>query len=211
VCFSFKYGAELRSRIQVSVPGMAAKQTDENGSPSRAELQAAADNKVPDVIAPGLQILFCGINPGLYSAWARHHFARPGNRFWPALFAAGFTERLIRPEEEGELLGLGYGITNLVARATVGSNELSRVELQAGGRILGRKIKRYRPRSVAVLGVSAFRMAFSRPEATIGAQRERIGDAWVWVLPSPSGLNAHFTPKALAALFLRFRLELDRR
>jgi len=179
--------------------------------PSRVDLLAASGNRVPDVIAPGLQVLFCGINPGLYTAWARHHFARPGNRFWPALFAGGFTERLIRPDQERELLRLGYGITNLVARATVGSNELSREELQAGGQVLERKIKRYRPRAVAVLGVSAFRMAFNRPEATIGAQPEAIEGAWVWVLPSPSGLNAHFTPKALAVLFNRFRLELERR
>jgi TDG/mug DNA glycosylase family protein len=179
--------------------------------PSRVDLLAAAGNKVPDVIGPGLQVLFCGINPGLYSAWARHHFARPGNRFWPALFAGDFTARLMPPDEERELLRVGYGITNLVARATVGSNELSREELQAGGRILARKIKRYRPRAVAVLGVSAFRLAFNRPKAMIGAQPEEIERAWVWVLPSPSGLNAHFTPKALAVLFNRFRLELERR
>jgi double-stranded uracil-DNA glycosylase len=175
--------------------------------PSRADLLAASGNTVPDVIAPGLRILFCGINPGLYSAWARHHFARPGNRFWPALFAGGFTERLFRPEEESELLGLGYGITNLAARATVGSNELSREELEAGGRILVRKIRKYRPEFVAVLGVSAFRAAFKRPEATIGELEEEIEGARVWVLPSPSGLNAHFTPKALAELFTRFRRE----
>ena len=191
---------------------MTAKKTEQAGRscgfrPSRANLSAAAGNKVPDVIAPDLRILFCGINPGLYSAWARHHFARPGNRFWPALFAGGFTERQFRPEEEGEMLRLGYGITNLVARATVGSNELSRDELETGGRILARKIRRYRPKAVAVLGVSAFRVAFNRPEAMIGAQREEIEGARVWVLPSPSGLNAHFTPKALAKLFARFRQE----
>ncbi len=179
--------------------------------PSRADLLAAAGNKVPDVIGPGLQVLFCGINPGLYSAWARHHFARPGNRFWPALFAGGFTARLMSPDEERELLRLGYGITNLVARATVGSSELSGEELQAGGQILERKIKRYHPRAVAVLGVSAFRKAFNRPEARLGAQPETIAGAWAWVLPSPSGLNAHFTPKALAELFRRFRHELDQR
>jgi double-stranded uracil-DNA glycosylase len=180
-------------------------------APRRAEVLAARARKVPDVIACGLQILFCGINPGLYSAWAGHDFARPGNRFWPALFASGFTDRLFRPEEERELLRLGYGLTNLVERATVGSDELSREELRVGGRILANKIERYRPRAVAVLGVSSYRLAFDRPLATVGEQPEPLGGAYVWVLPSPSGLNAHFTPKALATLFKQFRLDLTRR
>ncbi|HYG35323.1 MAG TPA: G/U mismatch-specific DNA glycosylase [Clostridia bacterium] len=176
--------------------------------PSRADLLAAVDRKVPDLIATGLHVLFCGINPGLYSAWAGHHFARPGNRFWPALFAAGFTERLLNPDEERELLRSGFGITNLVERATIASDELSREELQAGGRVFEKKVKRYRPRAVAILGVSAYRLAFDRPKARIGPQSERMGESVVWVLPNPSGLNAHFTPKALASLFCEFKQQV---
>ncbi len=177
--------------------------------PTKAELLAKVGNKVPDVIAPGLQILFCGINPGLYSAWARHHFARPGNRFWPALFAAGFTPRLLRPDEEHELLQLGYGITNLVDRATLGSAELSREELVAGGRVFAKKVQKYQPRAAAILGVSAYRLAFDRPAAQVGPREERIGSTLVWVLPNPSGLNAHFTPTALAKIFREFWLEIE--
>lgn len=179
--------------------------------PSRAELLAAAGKTVPDVIAPGLQILFCGINPGLYSGWAGHHFARPGNRFWPALFASGFTDRLFRPDEERELLRFGYGITNLVGRATVASDELSPEELLAGGQVFQRMVKKHQPRAVAVLGVTAYRLAFGRPGAKVGEQPDKMGEALVWVLPNPSGLNAHFTPKALARLFSEFRLSLARR
>jgi len=173
--------------------------------PSRAALLAAVNRTVPDLIAPGLAVLFCGINPGLYSAWSRHHFARPGNRFWPALFASGFTNRLLRPDEEDELLRSGYGITNLVRRATVGSDELSREELVAGGRAFARKVTRYRPRAVAILGVSAYRWAFDRPAAKVGPQPEKMGDALVWVLPNPSGLNAHFTPNTLTRVFGELR------
>ena len=174
--------------------------------PTKAELLAAVEGIVPDVIAPELKVLFCGINPGLYSAWAGHHFARPGNRFWPALFASGFTDRLLRPEQEGELLRLGYGLTNLVERATVASDELTREELQAGGQLFEKKVRKYRPKTVAILGVSAYRLAFDRPAAKVGEQAQRIAGALVWVLPNPSGLNAHFTPKPLAKLFRQFRL-----
>jgi TDG/mug DNA glycosylase family protein len=154
---------------------------------------------VPDVIAPGLKVLICGINQ------ARHHFARPGNRFWPALFASGFTDRLLRPDEEAEMLGSGYGLTNLVERATPGSADLSREELQAGGRRFEAKLRRFQPRAVAILGVSAYRLAFDRPAAAIGPQPSKLAGALVWVLPNPSGLNAHFTPKALAKVFREFR------
>jgi TDG/mug DNA glycosylase family protein len=147
---------------------------------------------VPDVIAPGLAVLFCGINPGLYSAATRHHFARPGNRFWPALHAAGFSDRVLRPCEEHCLLPRGYGITNLVARATAGAEELARDELVAGGRRLERLVRRTEPRWVAVLGLGAYRTAFGRPRATVGAQAERLAGAGLWVLPNPSGLNAHY-------------------
>ncbi len=178
--------------------------------PTKAELLAAVSSTVPDVIAPGLRVLFCGINPGLYSAWARHHFARPGNRFWPALYASGFTGRLLRPEDERELLSLGYGITNLVERATLGSADLSRDELLAGGRLFKRKVKKYRPFAVAILGVSAYRLAFGCPTAQVGPQPRTMEGAQVWVLPNPSGLNAHFTPKLLAKVFRDCRVALTR-
>ncbi len=180
-----------------------------HGRPTRSELLAAAGRTVPDVIGPGLRVLFCGINPGLYSAWAGHHFARPGNRFWPALFASAFTERLLRPDQERQLLPLGYGITNLVERATATADHLSRRELLAGARVLEEKVKRCRPRVVAVLGIGAYRSAFERPAAIAGLQPERLAAAPVWVLPNPSGLNAHFTPKALASLFRDFLRWLD--
>jgi len=177
--------------------------------PSRAELLAAAHQTVPDLIAPGLRVLFCGINPGLYSAWARHHFARPGNRFWPALFAAGFSQGLLRPEEEHQLLSSGYGITNLVERATVGSDELQEEELRQGGKVLEKKVRVFRPRAVAILGVTAYRIAFAKRHATVGAQPDGLSDSLVWVLPNPSGLNAHFTPPALAKVFRELRLRVS--
>lgn len=173
--------------------------------PTRAELLAAKDKTVADVIAPKLQVLLCGINPALYSGFTGHHFARPGNRFWPALHAAGFTSRLLRPDEERELLLLGYGITNLVARATATAAELSPEELLAGGRALAVKVAAYQPRVVAVLGIGAYRSAFGRPGAVLGRQDERLGEATVWVLPNPSGLNAHYLPAALAEVYREFR------
>jgi TDG/mug DNA glycosylase family protein len=169
--------------------------------PSRAELLAAVDRTVDDVIAPDLTVLFCGINPGLYTAYTGHHFARPGNRFWPTLHAAGFTDRVLHPSEERLLLPLGYGITNVVPRTTATAAELAPEELVAGGRELVRKVTRYRPRVLAVLGVGAYRAAFDRPRAALGLQAERIGDTVLWVLPNPSGLNAHYQRGALAELF----------
>ncbi|HEX2219885.1 MAG TPA: G/U mismatch-specific DNA glycosylase [Gemmatimonadales bacterium] len=160
--------------------------------PTRAELLAAAGRTVPDLVAPRLRVLFCGINPGLYSGATGHHFARPGNRFWPALRAAGFTDRLLAPAEEHLLLERGYGITNLVARATAGADELTREELRAGRRRLERLARRYSPAWVAVLGVGAYRTAFARPSATVGRQGERLESAELWILPNPSGLNAHY-------------------
>jgi TDG/mug DNA glycosylase family protein len=173
--------------------------------PSRADLLAAAGRTVPDLIQPQLQVLFSGINPGLYSGAVGHHFARPGNRFWPVLFAAGITSRLLAPHEERELLPLGYGITNIVARATATAAELSPSELARGGRALETKVKRNRPRVLAVLGVTAYRTAFGRPDAVLGRQPETISDTVVWVLPNPSGLNAHYTAATLAPLFRRVR------
>jgi len=169
--------------------------------PTKAELLAAKDKTVRDVIAPGLKVLFCGINPGLYTAAVGHHFARPGNRFWPALYAAGFTDRLLSPFEERELLKLGYGITNVVARATATADQLSARELVEGGRRLAAKVRRYRPRCVAILGIGAYRAAFSRPKAALGQQGESLGEAVIWILPNPSGLNAHYQPKDLARIF----------
>lgn len=172
--------------------------------PTRDDLAAAAGKTVPDVIAPGLKVLFCGINPGLYSGYTGHHFARPGNRFWPTLYAAGFTPRLLRPEEERELLPLGYGITNLVARATAAAAELNRDELREGGWALTTKVEQYDPQVVAVLGVTAYRDAFADPTAVLGEQRYKLGGARLWILPNPSGLNAHYAPSALAEIFRDF-------
>lgn len=180
-----------------------------NHRPSREEILASAGRTVPDVIAPGLTILFCGINPGLYSAAVRHHFARPGNRFWPVLHAAGYTPRLLSPYEEQELLKYGYGITNIVARASAAASELTRAELIEGGKMLEDKIHRYRPRCVAVLGVTAYRFAFNRPKAVIGPQLEALGGAPVWILPNPSGLNAHYQLNDLAALFRELREKIE--
>lgn len=168
-------------------------------------MAAAAGRTVKDVIAPGLRVLFCGINPGLYTAATGHPFARPGNRFWPALHASGFTPRLLAPHEARTLLALGYGITSVVARATATADELTREEFVAGGRKLAAKVRRYQPEFLAVLGVGAYRAAFARPKARLGPQDERIGATIVWVLPNPSGLNAHYQPKDLARLFAELR------
>jgi TDG/mug DNA glycosylase family protein len=168
-------------------------------------MAAAAGRTVRDVIAPGLRVLFCGINPGLYTAVTGHPFARPGNRFWPALHAAGFTPRLFAPREARTLLALGYGITSVVARATATADELTREEFVEGGRLLAAKVRRYKPKFLAVLGVGAYRAAFAHPKARLGRQEERIGEAVVWVLPNPSGLNAHYQPRDLARLFAELR------
>ncbi|HVG38395.1 MAG TPA: G/U mismatch-specific DNA glycosylase, partial [Pyrinomonadaceae bacterium] len=149
--------------------------------PTKEQLAAAAGKSLRDVIAPNLRVLFCGINPGLYSGATGHHFARPGNRFWPALHAGGFTPRLLAPYEEDDLLPLGYGITNVVARATATADELRPEEYVAGGKRLRAKVSRYRPRVLAVLGVGAYRTAFARPRATFGEQEEGIGRTVVWV------------------------------
>src|SRR5512143_3061764 len=142
---------------------------------ARPEISAAAGQTLPDILAPGLRVLFWGINPGLYSASVGHHFARPGNRFWPTLYAAGFTPRPLIPAQEHELLTYGYGLTNLVARATASAAELTTAELIAGGQCLLAKVQHYQPRLVAILGVSAYRAAFSQPHAGIGAQAEGLG------------------------------------
>ena len=178
--------------------------------PSRADLLTAKDKTVRDVIAPGLRVMFCGINPGLYSAVTGHHFARPGNRFWPTLHQAGFTPRLLDPSEERALLAFGYGITNLVARATATADELAPEELVAGRRRLESKVKRYQPQVIAVLGISAYRTAFAQKVVALGQQPEHLANALVWVLPNPSGLNAHYQLADLAEHFRTLRLSVER-
>ena len=161
--------------------------------------------RLKDVIAPRLKVLFCGINPGLYSAATGNHFARPGNRFWPALAASGITPRLFHPSEKDLLLRLGYGLTNLVARASATAAELAPSELRAGRRRLARKVRRYRPATIAFLGLGAYRHAFGLPQATLGPQRGRLEGARLWVLPSPSGLNANHQLPQLTKLFQDLR------
>jgi len=177
--------------------------------PTRAEIAAAAGKTLTDIIAPDLQVLFCGFNPGLYSGATGHHFARPGNRFWPTLYAAGFTDRLLAPAEERLLLTYGYGLTNFVERATAAASDLETAELRAGAQRLREKIGEYRPRVLAVLGITAYRSAFAQPRATLGPQPERIHSTRVWVLPNPSGLNAHYPPADLAREFRNFRLTIE--
>jgi double-stranded uracil-DNA glycosylase len=162
--------------------------------PTKEDLEAARGRRVRDVISSGLDVLFCGINPGLYSGAVGHHFARPGNRFWPALYHGGFTDRLLTPYEEHELLDVGVGITNLVNRTTARADELSNDELRRGAANLRRKVRLNRPGWLAMLGLSAWRVAFGKPRSTIGPQTESIGETRVWLLPNPSGLNAHYQP-----------------
>jgi double-stranded uracil-DNA glycosylase len=173
--------------------------------PSRDDLAAAAGKLLPDVIAPGLSVLFCGINPGLYSAAVGCHFARPGNRFWPALHRSGFTPRLLAAAEQLALLDLGLGVTNLVDRATAGAAELEAAELRDGGARLLEKVGRYRPCWVAFLGLGAYRTAFAGARAVVG-EVAPLGDGTrAWVLPNPSGINAHYQPDRLAAAFAELR------
>ncbi|MBC8162466.1 MAG: G/U mismatch-specific DNA glycosylase [Roseiflexaceae bacterium] len=162
-----------------------------------------------DLIAPGLWVLFCGINPGMISGVTGHHFARPGNRFWPALHRSGFTPRQLAPAEERELLDYGLGITNIAPRITAAAAELAAEELRAGGLALVEKVLYFQPAVLAVLGITAYRTAFDLPRAVIGRQERLIGVTRVWVLPNPSGLNAHYTPTTLAAVFSDFRLAVQ--
>ena len=169
--------------------------------PTKEQLLAATEKTVRDVIAPDLRVLFCGINPGLYTAAVGHHFARPGNRFWPALYAAGFTDRLLSPFDERELLKNGYGITNVVPRTTATADLLTKEEIVAGGERLRAKVLRYRPKVLAILGLGAYRTAFNQPKAIVGRQPDLIGQTILWILPNPSGVNANYQPAALARLF----------
>ncbi|HWO18384.1 MAG TPA: G/U mismatch-specific DNA glycosylase [Kofleriaceae bacterium] len=169
--------------------------------PTQTQLEAATRRKVRDLIRPGLDVLFCGINPGRYSAAAGHHFAGPGNLFWPTLHAAGFTSRRFTPFEDAQLLPLGFGITNFVARASASAAELSPDELRAGVEPLTRKVRRHAPRFVAFLGLGAYRIAFDRRQAQVGLQPETLGPARIWLLPNPSGLNAHHQVPVLKQMF----------
>ena len=169
--------------------------------PDAAALLRARRRTLRDVIAPGLRVLFCGINPGLYSTAVGHHFGRPGNRFWKALHASGFTPRLFSPSEDRALLAFGIGITNLCPRTTASADELTAAELARGGRALVAKARRYRPRVVAILGIGAYRAGFGRPDAVLGRQEEPTAQALTWVLPNPSGLNAHYGLEALTRHF----------
>jgi TDG/mug DNA glycosylase family protein len=176
--------------------------------PTAADLEAARDATIPDVLAGGLRVVFAGINPGLYSAATGHHFARPGNRFWPALHRSGFTPRQFRPDEQDQLRALGLGITNGAPRATARAAELTPAELREGALALQEKMARLRPQWLAVLGVTVYRTAFGHPDAVVGPQAAGIGPTRLWVLPNPSGLNAHWTPTALAGEFARLRAQV---
>jgi TDG/mug DNA glycosylase family protein len=169
--------------------------------PTKADLEAARGRPIPDVLAPNLDVVFVGINPGLWSGAVGHHFARPGNRFWKALHGAGFTERVLSPSDDASLLERGIGVTNLVNRTTANAAELSDEELRDGARRLAERLEPLRPRFVAMLGIGAYRTGFGRPKAVIGMQDDRLAASRLWVLPNPSGLNAHYQ---LGALIERF-------
>jgi len=177
--------------------------------PTPDEIAAASGRLVPDLIRPDLKALFCGINPSVYTAAVGHHFARPGNRFWRALFDAGITDRLLAPHEEHILLSLGYGITSLVQRPTVAAAELSKQELREGAVRLEELVIECRPAWIAFVGIGAYRIAYGRPGAAFGLQDCEISGSKVWVLPNPSGLNAHFTPKDFADRFRELRLAIE--
>ncbi len=163
----------------------------------------------PPILGPDLRILFVGINPSLRSAEVGHHFARPGNRFWTTLHAAGITPRRLAPEEDATLPALGVGVTNIAARPTRAAAELSAGELRAGAADLEHTVRGLRPRLVAVVGLTAYRVAFARPRAVMGLQPEDVGGRPVWVLPNPSGLNAHYKPADFARLYAEAREYAD--
>jgi len=179
--------------------------------PTKEDLHDAVNRTVEDLIDHDLKVLFCGINPGLYSGATGLHFARPGNRFWKALHGAGYTDRQLDPSEEHELLERGYGITCFVDRTTARADELRPEEFVEGGRILTGKIKKFRPRMLAVLGIGAYRTAFNRPEAQVGLQTETIADTPTWLLPNPSGLNAHYQLADLIGIFSELKLYAEAR
>ena len=169
--------------------------------PASSQLESAEGKKVTDIVIKGLDILFCGINPGLYSAAVGHHFARPGNRFWKALHKSGLTSELFEPRDEDELLKEGIGITNLVNRTTARASELEKEELIKGRKVLQSKVSKFKPSRVVILGITAYRTAFERRKADIGKQEEKIAGSELWVLPNPSGINAHYQLSDFARLF----------
>lgn len=173
--------------------------------PTVEALKAAENKLLPDLVAEGLEVLFCGINPSLYSAALGYHFARPGNRFWPALYAGGFTPRLLQPQEQQELLYLGCGITNVASRPTTAAASLNAAEIKEGAERLREKILLYKPKVLAVLGITVYKEAFGAAEVKVGLQEEMMAESRVWVLPNPSGLNAHYTPATLGELFTELR------
>lgn len=175
---------------------------------SKEELQNAVHKTVSDIIAPNLKVLFCGINPGLYTAAVGHHFGRPGNRFWNVLHHSGFTPRLFHPSEQEQLLPLGYGITNFVSRTSARADELTLDEINRGAQILVEKVKKYRPQILAVLGIDTYRKGFNNNHARVGKQHHTIGKTHVWVLPNPSGLNAHYQADTMIELFKMLKEEV---
>jgi double-stranded uracil-DNA glycosylase len=176
--------------------------------PSKVELESARGRVISDVLGPNVDAVFVGINPGLWSGAVGHHFARPGNRFWKALHRSGFTDRLLSPLEDASLLDRNLGVTNLVARTTASASELSAEELRRGAQRLGERLAPLRPRIVAVLGIGAYRTGFDRPRATLGPQEEDLGSSRLWVLPNPSGLNAHYQLDDLVERFRTLRAAL---
>jgi TDG/mug DNA glycosylase family protein len=177
--------------------------------PTKEDLRDAINRTTEDLIDYNLKVLFCGINPGIWSGATGFHFAKPGNRFWKVLFLAGFTGRILHPSEEHELLESGYGITSFCKRTTARADELTTTEYVEGGKALLRKIEKYKPKTLAVLGIGAFRTAFQKPKAKLGLQDEKFGKTRVWLLPNPSGLNAHYQANDLAALFSELRQSVE--
>ena len=169
--------------------------------PTKEDLRDAVNRTTEDLIDYNLKVLFCGINPGMWSGATGFHFAKPGNRFWKAIHLAGFTDRILHPSEEHELLENGYGITSFCKRTTARADELTTEEYVAGGKLLIKKLEKYRPKTLAVLGITAFRLAFQQPRAQLGLQKEKLAGATVWILPNPSGLNAHYQLNDLARLY----------
>ncbi|MBA3724742.1 MAG: G/U mismatch-specific DNA glycosylase [Candidatus Levybacteria bacterium] len=177
--------------------------------PTRDEVLASAHKQVGDIIKPDLKVLFCGINPGLYTAAVGHHFGRPGNRFWKALYASGFTDHLFHPSEQEALLDINLGITNIVPRASATAAEVSTQEFLQGRKELTAKVLKYQPKWLAVLGIQAYRQAFDEPKAQLGLQDKKIGETKIWVLPNPSGLNAHYTVEKLSEVLREFKKYSD--
>jgi TDG/mug DNA glycosylase family protein len=182
-----------------------------NFKPTKEDLRDAVNRTTEDLIDYNLKVLFCGINPGMWSGATGFHFAKPGNRFWKTLHLSGLTERLLHPSEEHELLENGYGVTSFCKRTTARADELSNEEMIEGGKVLVKKVLEFNPQFLAVLGIGAFRTAFNQPKAKLGLQNEKIGETKIWLLPNPSGLNAHYQLNDLAKLFSELRRSFESR